>query len=187
MRYFLLIFLVIQFSSCFWGKKQNPGNYVVTKVWGWRPVYAHESTYTNITVSNTARPVEKAGKIYVFGNMIFQNEIGKGIHVIDNSNPSTAHRIAFWGLPGNTEFSMKGNYLYANNYTDLVVIDLSNNHSPQIIKRIKNSFSAYNQQNPYPWQAPEESGYFDCPNFYPDSMVVSWRRDSVYSNTCYKP
>ncbi|MCP9749623.1 hypothetical protein [Ferruginibacter sp. HRS2-29] len=187
MRYFLSVIILLQLCSCFWGKKPGPGDYVATKVWGWRPVYAHESTYSDLTVSNTPRSVEKAGKIYVYGNKIFQNEIGKGIHVIDNSNSAAAHRIAFWGLPGNTEFSIKGNYLYANNYTDLVVIDLSNNTSPQIIKRIKNSFIAYDQQNPYPWQAPEESGYFDCPNSYPDSMVVNWRRDSISSNSCYKP
>ena len=50
----------------------------------------------------------------------------KGIHVIDNSNPSSPKNIAFIDIPGNIDLAVKGNMLYADLYTDLVTLDISN-------------------------------------------------------------
>ncbi len=90
------------------------------------------------------------------------------------------------GLPGNTEMAIKGNYIYANNYNDLVVIDISNTNAPVEVKRLPNMFASNNPQNPYSWQAPPESGFYDCPRLYNDSVILRWVRDSV-SQYCYKP
>ena len=64
--------------------------------------------------SNTAKEVQNPGKLYIFGNYIFLNEIDKGIHIIDNSNPASPKNVAFIDIPGNLDMAVKGNILYAD-------------------------------------------------------------------------
>ncbi len=75
--------------------------------------------------SNTPRDVQNPGKIYILGKYIFLNETDKGIHIIDNSNPSSPKNVAFIDIPGNLDMAVKGNTLYADLYTDLVTIDIT--------------------------------------------------------------
>ena len=187
MKFIYLICYGLLLTSC-WGKKpyltdQPYGIY--KKGYGWKPVYGADTAYKKLTYYPTPRPMENAGKLYVIGNTIYQNDFSKGIHIIDNSNPSNAHRIAFIALPGNTEMAVKGNYMYANNFNDLVVIDISNAAAPVEVKRLPNMFSTNDSQRPYFWQAPPDSGFFECPRYYNDSIIISWIKDSIYQN-CYR-
>jgi hypothetical protein len=135
----------------------------------------------------TPQPVQHPGKIYVKGTLIFQNELGKGIHVIDNTDPATAKRIGYISLLGNTEMSIKENYLYANSFTDLVIIDVSDWRNPVEVKRIKKAFiqgmtaSAY-----YFIPLPEHGVRYECPNYF-TGILTGWVKDSVYSYSCYYP
>jgi LVIVD repeat len=183
MRILSLLFFVSLLASC-WPKKPYPES-SQGKVAGWKPVYGADTAYKKLTYHASPVTMTAAGKIYVLGNTIYQNDIGKGIHIINNSNPSAARRVAFIELPGNTEMAIKGTIMYANNYNDLVLIDISNVSSPREVKRLVNMFASYNSQKPYTWQAPPDTGYYECPRFYNDSTVISWRRDSVYQY-CYK-
>ncbi len=70
--------------------------------------------------------LERPGKIYVKDQYLFINEIKKGIHVIDNSNPSNPRHVSFISIPGNGDMAVKGHILYADSYMDLVAIDISN-------------------------------------------------------------
>src|SRR5689334_6664328 len=90
------------------------------------PVYKTTQEVRNNIKSGPAQPVEHPGKIYIQGQYIFLNDIDKGIHVIDNSNPSQPQQVAFINIPGNMDLAVKGNILYADLYTDLVAIDISN-------------------------------------------------------------
>ncbi|HZE84528.1 MAG TPA: hypothetical protein VE035_09475, partial [Puia sp.] len=69
-----------------------------------------------------------AGKIYVKDQYIFLNDIDKGIHVYDNSDPSHPVQTAFLNIPGNEDIAVKGNMLYADMYGDLLAIDISDLH-----------------------------------------------------------
>jgi hypothetical protein len=89
------------------------------------PVYKTHQQVRDEIKSNTPQPVSRPGKIYVRGNYIFLNEIDKGIHVIDNTDPSHPKNIAFIDIPGNMDMAIKGNTLYADLYTDLVAIDIT--------------------------------------------------------------
>ncbi len=186
MKYCVLVTVVVILSSCWWLKSNLQEYDYDKKVMGWRPIYGADSIYKKLTVNNESRPVEKAGKIYVVGNYIFQNDIGKGIHVIDNTDPVHARRVAFWALPGNTELALKGSFLYANNYDDMVVIDITDHSAPRIVKRMADVFATYNVNSPYPWQSPEQNGYYECPKQFQDSVIVNWVADSVHQY-CYKP
>ncbi len=67
-----------------------------------------------------------AGKITVAGNYIYLSEPYKGIHVIDNSNPSSPKNVSFINIPGNEDMAIAGKTLYADAYGDLVTFDISN-------------------------------------------------------------
>lgn len=100
------------------------------------PVYKSKTeVYANIK-SNSPREVHSPGKIFVYGNYIFLNEIDKGVHIIDNSNPAHPVIKTFIDIPGNLDIAVKGNTLYADLYTDLVAIDITNPLQARFMKYI---------------------------------------------------
>ena len=108
------------------------------------PVYKEKSeVYANIK-SNTPVKVEQPGKIFLYGNFIFLNEVDKGIHVIDNSNPSLPVIKTFINIPGCLDIAVKGNTLYADLYTDLVVVDITDPLQARFVKYIPNVFPTRN-------------------------------------------
>lgn len=96
-----------------------------------RPVYSLKASFLGAINGNPAQPIGTIGRIYTKDNFIYLNEPDKGIHVIDNSDPSHPKQIAFFNIPGNEEIAIKGNTLYADMYRELLAIDISN---PQHIK-----------------------------------------------------
>ena len=76
--------------------------------------------------SSAPQAIKQTGKLYVYGDFIFLNEPNQGIHVIDNTKPSAPKNISFIPIPGNIDLAVRGNYLYVDSYTDLVVLDISN-------------------------------------------------------------
>ena len=89
---------------------------------------------------NPSEVVQKAGKIYIKDQFIYLNEIDRGIHIIDNSNPSQPSQVAFLNIPGNRDIAAKGNILYADMYNDLLAIDISNPQKVSVTNRIPNFF-----------------------------------------------
>ncbi len=75
--------------------------------------------------SNAPRAITEPGKLTIKDNYIYLNELNKGIHVIDNSNPANPRNVAFIDIPGNVDIAVKNNLLYADLYTDLVVLDIA--------------------------------------------------------------
>src|SRR5207253_1944522 len=128
------------------------------------------------------QPVVQAGNIYAFGHYIFQVDVGRGIHVIENTNPAQADRIGFITVNGCTQLSIKGKYLYTNSMADLVTLDISNPAHVHEVNRVLSAFPEF--QYYYPLAQPEETGYYTCPRY--DSVVVGWVKDSIYAS-CFKP
>ena len=89
------------------------------------PVYKTNAEVRANIKSNASKEVSNPGKLFIRGNYIFLNEVDKGIHVIDNSNPASPKNISFIDIPGNMDLAVKGNILYADLYTDLVAIDIA--------------------------------------------------------------
>ena len=106
----------------------------------YEPVYkTAEEVLANIK-SNPAKETENPGKIYMYGKYIFLNEIDKGIHVIDNSNPASPRNIAFIDIPGNGDLAVQGHILYADMFTGLAVLDITNPENVVLKKMIENVF-----------------------------------------------
>lgn len=147
------------------------------KVDAYVPVYMALSDVEQIS-AGPEQPTRNAGKIYAFGNYIFQNDINAGIHIIDNSNKSNPVKIAFLKLPLSSEIAVKGNFLYANNYVDLVVFDITNPANPTFVKRVKNVFPPENQNYPA-----GTNNYFQCPD-KSKGIVVSWELKNIDAPNC---
>ena len=90
------------------------------------PVYKTLSEVRAGIKNNAPVPINKAGKIFIQGNFIFLNEVDKGVHIIDNTNPAAPVNKYFVSIPGNLDLAVKGNTLYADQYRDLLTIDISN-------------------------------------------------------------
>ena len=187
MKKITLLFLlsIILLSSCWdFGRKPYPP---AKKVWGYKPVYSTDPALLNVKVE-APRAVTNAGKIYVKDNLIFQNDIGYGIHVIDNSNPAQPKQAGFIRVNGSSEMSIKGNFMYVNSFTSLVVADVSDWKNVKEVKRIPNAFQHGYQQGRVSFiiPPPEHKVYYECSSYY-EGVHTGWVRDSVYDNNCFYP
>lgn len=105
----------------------------------YEPVYMSYEELRSSVKTEPAQPLKKPGKIYLKGNYIFVNEVDKGIHIIDNSNPSAPQNISFIKIPGNMDIAAMGNTLYADSYTDLLALDITNPQNVTVLKRIEDA------------------------------------------------
>lgn len=117
----MLITIAIFFDGCIKDTCKHANHYS----W-YEPLYKTSAEVRANIKSGPAQEIGQPGKMVVLGKYIFLNEIDKGIHVIDNTNPATPKNIAFIDLPGNIDLAIKGKTLYADLYTDLVTLDISN-------------------------------------------------------------
>ncbi|MBP6827142.1 MAG: hypothetical protein KA165_11340 [Saprospiraceae bacterium] len=89
------------------------------------------------------RELHKPGKMYIFGQYLFINELNEGIHVIDNTDASNPKNLAFWSIPGNVDIAIRGQYLYADQYIDLLTIDINDMQNPQVVCRSQEAFQLF--------------------------------------------
>jgi len=108
-----------------------------TGCWGWdtgcsgcydtpnaKPVYlSYDDLRTGISVGEPV-PLTDIQRVYVYQSTVFLNNKNRGLHVIDNSDPSNPTNVAFITIPGNTEISIRDNALYADSYVDLVTLKI---------------------------------------------------------------
>lgn len=131
-----------------------------------RPVYKSKAEVYAGIKSNSPRDIVSPGKFFIHGNYIFLNDVDKGVHVIDNSDPSHPLVKAFIDIPGNVDIAVKGNTLYADLYTDLVVVDIADPMHARFIKFIPHVFPERNY------------GYFTGADS--NMVVVDWvRKDTT--------
>jgi hypothetical protein len=104
------------------------------------PVYLSYEDFRIPVVVENSRELKKPGKIYFKDNFIYINEINKGIHIINNSDPSNPQNLKFIPIQGNFDIAIRDNYLYADSYIDLLVFDISDLNNIREEKRIKNLF-----------------------------------------------
>ncbi len=171
MRYLSLLLAVI-FFSC-----EPSGTDGIYAVKGYVPIYLAQRSDTAVNIA-IAQPTVKAGKIYAYSNYLFQVEQNEGIHIIDNLNPQQARKISFLKIPSATELAIKSGYLYTNHFNDLVVFDLANINSPQLVSRLTNAFPQISQNYP-----PFTSVQFECPD-PSKGIVIGWEEKMIQTPKC---
>lgn len=133
------------------------------------PVYKTIAEVRANIKSNPARNIKTPGKLFIIGKYIFLNEMNKGVHIIDNSNPAAPVNVGFIDITGNIDIAVKGNTLYADLYSDLVTLDISNPLNVVKTKIIDNVF-------PHRYYG-----------FYADSskIIYDWiRHDTTITSDC---
>jgi len=108
-----------------------------------RPVYVDEAEIRVDITSSAAREIENPGKIYSYGKYIFLNESREGLHIIDNSEPTSPQNIGFINIPGNLDMAIRDGVLYADSYIDLLAIDISDLTNPNLLCRLESVYNQY--------------------------------------------
>jgi hypothetical protein len=156
---FSLLFLIgsiFMLSGCFNDKCESTITY--TK---YNPVYISYDELIRSVASEVPRAFQNPGKIYLKDHYIFVNEIDKGVHVIDNADPTNPVPVSFINIPGNLDIAIKGQVLYADNYIDFVAIDISDILNVKELGREKDVFP----------QRIYATGYYSNPD---SGFVIEW-------------
>jgi hypothetical protein len=186
----VLIFCSTLLLAGCWGWGRRPAQPSYKKVWGYKPVFTTDTALLRVQ-SEAPRTMKNPGNIYVKGDLIFQNDIGYGIHVIDNSTPSLARAVGFIKVNGSSELSIKGNNMYVNSFSTLVVLDVSDWQNVRVVKRIPDAFQQGMSAGGFQYYfipPPVHGVYFDCSmlEYQPGMLQSGWVQDSVYSYCFYQ-
>lgn len=127
----ILVSVAIGFTSCDKTDDSKYADYLVA-----RPLKMSKEEFKNSVDVISPLPIEESGKIYAFQDYIFVNDKYKGVHVIDNTDPSSPKKVSFIKIAGNVDISVKDNYLYADSLTDLIVLDISDVNNIEIVNRL---------------------------------------------------
>jgi hypothetical protein len=132
---FLLPFLLCGLWSC----SDNVSETVTYKIN--EPVFMSVQDFRSaVKVSNRSEQIDNYGKICFYEGFMYISEAGKGIHIIDNRNPSLPKNVGFIELLGNADLAIRDNQLYADSYIDLVWFDVSNPAKPALNGRLEDIF-----------------------------------------------
>jgi len=135
-HFFLLLLSFALFQSC--TKDLGTIEMTYTKA---TAIYGDLDEVRSTPILETARTIQNPGKIFVSNDFLLIGEEGKGIHVFDNSDLSNPTPVSFLNIPGNHEFYVQGDMLFAESYYDMIKVDLSNLAQPQISDRVEFAFS----------------------------------------------
>ncbi|HZK68894.1 MAG TPA: hypothetical protein VFC36_04770, partial [Paludibacter sp.] len=105
------------------------------------PVFlSTEAFRSSVKVTNEKRQITNIGKMCFYKDYLYISEPEKGIHIIDNRNPSSPQIVGFIELLGNADLAILNDRLYADSYIDLVWFDISNPALPSLTGRLDSIF-----------------------------------------------
>lgn len=159
----MLVF--ISLTSCSDDEKDDAlyADYLVA-----RPLTMTKTEFLGSVQVLPPRPIEESGKIYAYQDYVFVNDAYKGVHVIDNSNPSAPRKVSFIKIAGNVDISVKGDYLYADSLTDLIVLDISDLNNIRIVNRLFNVLN-----DPVIWPVEADIFEYDGIDFQTE-VLLGW-------------
>ncbi len=134
----LIALLSICLQSCVKDKCESEITYTQ-----YTPVYVTVDEIRKDIQIEAPRALKQPGKMYFYQNYILLNEFREGLHVIDNQDPANPQKLAFIKIPGNMDMAVKDNVLYADNYIDLLSIDISDPVNPVLRTRTEDVFPSF--------------------------------------------
>lgn len=120
----------------------------------------------SVSYSAQSRDLIQPGKIYYKTPYIYINEKYKGVHIVNNTDPSNPKKEGFITAPGCIDMAVKGNILYLDNAVDLVAFDLD---AKKVTERIKNVF---------PEPIPPKGSYYWSTHNRDEMVIVSWKKSN---------
>ncbi len=154
--YTLLLVFIASFLSLNCTNDDDSGPVAVTV-----PIIKTKSDVRDAINITGAQNTSSDGKIYVYQDLLFYIAQNSGIHIFDNQNPVSPENLAFISLEGVNDISIKNNILYADNFMDIVVFDISQISDIQLLT-IKEDVLAF-----YPVFPEESAGFIQ--NTYPSN------------------
>lgn len=173
--YLLLAFLIV-ISGCI--NEDQPVAFPEGEVEGLKPIYGNLAELKDIRIE-APRQLERPGKIYRKGGFLYINELAKGVHIIDNTDPSSPEPVAFISIPGNVDIAAKDDVFYFDNYNDLVAVRITSGNQVEVLKRIEDVLPAGNN---FP---PGNDVYFECVDAR-KGVVTGWEATILVSPKCYR-
>lgn len=147
------------------------------------PIYMDEATFENSVAVEAPRNLENPGKIFVKDDFLFVSEMGKGVHIFDNSDPAAPIALSFLVVPGNFDINANCDKLYVDSSTDLLVFDIKNPAAPSFVNRIKNTLPAMlsyrgfhadaNMGVVVEWRTQVVTGDYDCETGIPQLWQIN--------------
>jgi len=182
MKFSLFLFAILLTSL--WGCNESDSPEMVQ---GLRPIYGTPEELAKLIRSDQPLPLKQVGKIYTRGNLLFINEVNKGVHVFDNIDPTNPTKLKFINIPGNVDVAVKGNFLFADMGSGLVTIDIADIDNVKVTDIDNNYVSEINQVQP-PQNTLDllRSGkiYFECAD-RSKGPIVSWELVEMPKPQCY--
>ncbi len=156
--------LCITFSSCCTSFGDCNDDFIDTGS-RYEPIFLNRLDFEKSIQLKTSLAIGTSGKIYVKDKLLFINELHKGFHVYDNSDPTNPKAINFLEAPGSTDLAVRGNIIYINQATDLIAINYnSETNTALLTKRIPNTFP--------PLTSPDGFEAYAIPE---NTVVVDWK------------
>ncbi|MFL0807902.1 MAG: hypothetical protein K6L60_11510 [Oceanobacter sp.] len=90
------------------------------------------------------------GKMYQRDHYLGVVDKHRGLHIFDTADPQNPLRVVYLPIHGITDLTIKGDFLYANSYMDMVSINLNDVHQSTF-----SSTSVTRELDVFTWQAPE--------------------------------
>lgn len=136
MRYLFLstitLLSVLFFTSC-----TNDSGTVTVNYQEATALYGNMDDIRSLPLNATGQSIQNSGKIFISSDFVLIGEEGQGIHVMNNQDRSNPTSEAFIQIPGNKEFYVEGQFLYAESYYDLLKIDISDPYNAVLKDRAK--------------------------------------------------
>lgn len=105
------------------------------------PVYMSYEDMRASVKNDNDQVLERPGKIFLYNEYILINDFEKGIHIYNNIDPRNPQHEAFISIPGNVDIAVKDGILYADNFVDLVAINITDPKNAEVVGRAKNVLS----------------------------------------------
>ena len=104
----------------------------------WTPYFMQRADLEkSVKMAPEARELVDPGKLWITGDKIYVVERYKGVHIIDNSDPTNPRPTGFIIAPGCMDVALSGNIIYLDNAVDLVAFDTA---SATVTTRLRNYF-----------------------------------------------
>ena len=161
----LIVIITLAFTGC---QEKITDSYMVNM-----PVYMDRESFKKSVIVTDKQDIAEPGKIYFKDNYVFINEALKGIHVINNINPADPVFVSFISIPGNMDMAIKDSILFADSFTDLVALNISDIRNIREVGRVDSIF---------PYSLPPLIGQNQFPFGIVDAtkgIVVGWETKMV--------
>ncbi len=176
------LYSVFHLGACCYGEDDGDDDcyccYEPKKEWGYKPIYSTDPD--DIIRLEDPQALKNPGKIYSFRNYLLVNEVNRGFHIIDNSDPGSPVQTQFLRIEGSNDVAIRNGVIYADQFQNLVIVRLDSLTEVIEKKFLPNVLENYGYYDIGP-DIPDV--YYECPDPY-SGVVVDWYADSV-EYPCY--